>query len=85
MQKYGGASLGDRTLIDALKPALDEIIAGGSLKNAATKARAGANSTAQMLSAKAGRSSYLDARSLEGFSDPGAEGIARIFEVVSEL
>ena len=84
MQKYGGANQGDRTMIDALKPALDALTSGGSLKDAAIAARAGADTTAKMLSAKAGRSSYLEARSLDGFADPGAEAIARIFEALTK-
>ena len=82
MQKYGGAAEGDRTLIDALRPALEALVAGGSLAEAAHKSREGADSTARMLSAKAGRSSYLEARSLDGYADPGAEAVARIFNAV---
>ena len=84
MKKYGGADLGDRTLIDSLEPALVTIVNGGNLAAAAVQARKGADGTASMMSAKAGRSSYLDARSLDGFADPGAEGIARIFEAISK-
>ncbi len=83
MQKYGGANLGDRTLIDALRPALDQMVAGNGIAKAAEAARSGADSTAAMLSANAGRSAYLEARSLDGFADPGAEGIARIFEALA--
>lgn len=84
MQKYGGAKQGDRTMIDALKPGLDALVAGEDFVDSAQKARAGADGTAKMLSANAGRSSYLEARSLEGHSDPGAEGIARIFEAIAK-
>ena len=84
MQKYGGAARGDRTLIDALEPALQALVSGKSLKDASHAAREGADATAKMLSAKAGRSSYLEARTLDGFADPGAEAIARIFEAISE-
>ena len=83
MQKYGGAKPGDRTLIDALKPALDALVADRSLGEAVQQARDGADATASMLTAGAGRSSYLEARSLEGVADPGAEGVARIFEAVA--
>ncbi|MBL9055307.1 MAG: DAK2 domain-containing protein, partial [Rhodobacteraceae bacterium] len=47
---------------------------------AATAARAGANATAAMTRAKAGRASYISADRLAGFNDPGAEGVARLFE-----
>lgn len=83
MQKYGGARIGDRTMVDALKPALETLATGGNLQAAAHAARKGANSTAGMLRAGAGRSSYLDARSLEGITDPGAEAVARIFEALA--
>ncbi len=84
MQKYGGAKAGDRTMIDALKPGLAALVAGKGLQVAAQLAREGADATAKMLSAKAGRSSYLGARSLDGFADPGAEGVARIFRACAE-
>ena len=85
MQTYGGARTGDRTMVDALKPALDALAMGASLPAAALAARAGAKSTAGMLRAGAGRSAYLDARSLEGITDPGAEAVARIFEALAGL
>ncbi|ASJ73846.1 dihydroxyacetone kinase subunit DhaK [Granulosicoccus antarcticus] len=85
MQKYGGAGPGDRTMIDSLKPALDALVSGSSIQDAAVQARAGADATAKMLSAKAGRSAYLEARSLDGYADPGAEGVARIFEKIAQL
>lgn len=83
MQKYGGAKKGDRTMIDALRPGLDALVVGECIGVAAQAARVGADSTAKMLTANAGRSSYLEARSLKGHSDPGAEGIARMFEAIA--
>ena len=85
MQKYGGANPGDRTMIDSLRPALDALVSGATIDKVAQQARAGADSTSKMLSAKAGRSAYLEARSLDGYADPGAEGIARIFETIARL
>jgi len=79
VQTYGGAGPGDRTLVDALKPALDALQDGRGLPAAAAAARAGADSTAAMRRARAGRSAYLEARSLEGITDPGAELVARLF------
>ncbi|ENN84626.1 dihydroxyacetone kinase protein [Rhizobium freirei PRF 81] len=83
MQQYGGAKLGDRTMIDALSPALAALGRGEGMAPAAAAARLGADATANMTRANAGRSSYLDARSLEGIADPGAEAIARIFEALA--
>ncbi len=78
MQEIGGARLGDRTMVDALSPALDELDKG--LDAAAAAARAGANLTASMTKANAGRASYINARQLAGHVDPGAEAVARLFE-----
>lgn len=78
IQQVGGANLGDRTMIDALSPALDELSKG--LATAAIAARNGADSTAKMLRAKAGRASYVSESHLAGHNDPGAEAVARLFE-----
>lgn len=78
MQEIGGAKIGDRTMVDALAPALDAL--GDSLSAAATAARKGANYTATLTRAKAGRAAYINARQLEGHIDPGAEAVARLFE-----
>ncbi|KQY45638.1 dihydroxyacetone kinase subunit DhaK [Rhizobium sp. Root483D2] len=78
MQEIGGADLGDRTMVDALSPALDALETG--IKPAAAAARTGANRTAGMLKAKAGRAAYINAKQLEGHIDPGAEAVARLFE-----
>ncbi len=84
MQRYGGAAPGDRTMIDALAPALAALSAGQGIGAAAAAARSGADATALMVRAGAGRSAYLDARSLTGIRDPGAEAVARIFEALAE-
>jgi ATP-dependent dihydroxyacetone kinase len=78
IQQVGGASIGDRTMIDALSPALDGLEYG--LEQAAVAARIGADSTAKMLHAKAGRASYVSETHLSGHNDPGAEAVAILFE-----
>ncbi|MEH5014475.1 dihydroxyacetone kinase subunit DhaK [Phytobacter diazotrophicus] len=78
MKHYGGADLGDRTLIDALQPALEALRDSG-LDAAASAAKAGAVKTATMQTAGAGRSSYVNSESLEGVTDPGAVAIAEVF------
>lgn len=80
LQFYGGAKLGDRTLVDALGPALESLGRGKSLIDVARAARGGADKTAQMESARAGRSSYVSASNLRGHKDPGAEAVAIAFE-----
>ena len=78
MQEIGGANLGDRTMVDALSPALDALASG--FKEAASAARLGAEHTATMQKARAGRASYINANQLIGHVDPGAEAVARLFE-----
>lgn len=79
MQRIGGAQIGDRTMVDALKPALDQLEAKG-MAEAARAARRGADHTASILTAKAGRATYINAEHLQGHVDPGAEAVARLFE-----
>lgn len=81
MQEIGGAGLGDRTMIDALHPALQALEQG--LPAASAAARKGANHTATLKRAKAGRAAYVNAGNLEGHVDPGAEAVARLFEALS--
>lgn len=79
MAAVGGAKAGDRTMIDALAPALEALAAGGGVAGAAKAARAGADAT-RAMTARAGRSAYVSAGDLSGHADPGAEAVARLFE-----
>jgi dihydroxyacetone kinase len=87
IQARGGASLGDKTLLDALVPAIDrleaDLPAGGAeaLANAARVAERAAAETSGML-AKRGRASYTGERSI-GSPDPGAVAIGVIANRVS--
>ncbi|MGR5348472.1 dihydroxyacetone kinase subunit DhaK [Vibrio mediterranei] len=83
MMQYGGAKPGDRTMIDALYPALDSW-AGHGLAQAVKAAQEGAEATATMLKANAGRSSYLNSDSLNGTKDPGAYAVERVFASLSQ-
>lgn len=78
MKHYGGADLGDRTLIDALQPALEALRDQG-LQAAVSAAQTGAESTARMQKAGAGRSSYVNKENLAGVKDPGAVAVAEVF------
>lgn len=78
VSQIGGAAQGDRTMIDALQPALEALPEG--LGKAAAAARAGADSTASITQAKAGRAAYVPAENLKGYNDPGAEAVALLFE-----
>ena len=82
IRQVGGAAPGDRTMIDALEPALDALPEG--LAAAAAAARKGADHTATITRAKAGRASYISEDSLRGHNDPGAEAVARLFEFVAQ-
>jgi triose/dihydroxyacetone kinase / FAD-AMP lyase (cyclizing) len=81
MQEIGGARLGDRTMIDALQPALESLDRG--IGAAAEAARKGADHTATLTKARAGRASYISAGQLVGHVDPGAEAVARLFEALT--
>ncbi len=61
MTFYGGAGAGDRTMVDALAPALSALVSGDVVA-AAKAAAAGARSTKAMRTAKAGRASYVGER-----------------------
>lgn len=78
VMQVGGAKPGDRTMIDALAPALAALPQG--VAAAARAARAGADATSAMTRAKAGRAAYLAEAKLAGHNDPGAEAVARLFE-----
>ncbi|GGV79285.1 dihydroxyacetone kinase subunit DhaL [Streptomyces massasporeus] len=68
----GGAAPGDKTMIDALVPAVDAL--GDSFTAARTAAEEGAVATTP-LQARKGRASYLGERSI-GHQDPGATSAA---------
>ena len=84
------ADIGDKTMMDALIPAVAAMRAGveagdsigAVLKNAADAARRGAASTKDFV-ARFGRAKYLGEKTL-GHQDPGANSIALIFEGLHE-
>jgi len=82
IQRVGEASLGDRTLVDALAPAVDALSAGRSFVDAARAAIEGARATAG-LRGRMGRASYIGERVI-GHADPGAVGIALLLSAFAE-
>ena len=82
IQRLGAATVGDKTMVDALAPAIDGLErglrAGEPLATALGRARhaaeAGAEATVP-LQARRGRASYLGSRSV-GHQDPGATSAA---------
>ncbi|MFA9949343.1 dihydroxyacetone kinase subunit DhaL [Dentiradicibacter hellwigii] len=89
VQRMGNASVGDKTLIDTMVPALDAYRAalakGGSFAEAlgamSTAAEAGRDSTKNMQ-ARVGRSARLGARSI-GVLDAGATSCCLILQSIS--
>jgi dihydroxyacetone kinase-like protein len=87
----GRAELGDKTMIDALVPAVQALKAsldsGGDLTHAleacAVAAEAGAQSTIPLIARK-GRASYLGERSA-GHQDPGATSAAYLLATLLEV
>jgi len=77
----GGAAIGDKTMIDALVPAVDALDAGG-FAAARTAAEEGALATTP-LQARKGRASYLGERSI-GHQDPGATSSALLVAALAE-
>lgn len=85
MKYYGGADEGDRTMIDALQPALTSLLAQPQDLHAAfSAAQNGAERTCQSSKANAGRASYLSSESLLGNMDPGAHAVAMVFKALAE-
>jgi phosphoenolpyruvate---glycerone phosphotransferase subunit DhaL len=86
----GKAETGDKTMFDAMSPALDaydaSLAGGGSVADAAaaafTAAEAGRDATAPLVARK-GRASYLGERSA-GHLDPGATSTALLFQALTE-
>ncbi|MEO8424635.1 MAG: dihydroxyacetone kinase subunit DhaL [Actinomycetota bacterium] len=90
IKKRGNSDLGDKTLLDALEPAVDELEkalgdgddASAAIRKAAVTARERAEATKEML-AKRGRASYTGERSI-GTLDAGAVAVAVMFEQVAD-
>lgn len=89
VQKMGAAKPGDKTLVDALSPAVEalEKAAGQgtplseAAEAAATAAEQGAQATVP-LQARKGRASYLGERSI-GHEDPGAASSALVMRALA--
>jgi phosphoenolpyruvate---glycerone phosphotransferase subunit DhaL len=91
VQKMGAAVPGDKTMVDALAPALaafaGQVGAGADLAAAAASAAEAAEQGMQdtvALQARKGRASYLGARSV-GHQDPGATSTALIVRALAEV
>jgi phosphoenolpyruvate---glycerone phosphotransferase subunit DhaL len=89
IQARGRAQRGEKTMVDALAPAIDALrdaFAAGqapifALAAAAAAAEAGASATIPLLATK-GRASYLGERSI-GHQDPGATSMALLLRAMT--
>jgi dihydroxyacetone kinase-like protein len=77
--RLGGAAAGDKTMLDALLPAVEELPGYEAARQAAAK---GAAATVP-LQARKGRASYLGERSI-GHEDPGAASSALLIAALAE-
>ncbi len=88
IKQRGSTDLGDKTLLDALVPAVDELEAalgegaGAAIERSARKARESAEATKGMV-AKRGRAAYTGERSRDSV-DAGAIGVAVMFEAIAK-
>lgn len=80
VMKLGGAAPGDKTMIDALVPAVDAL--GDGFAAARSAAQEGAVATTP-LQARKGRASYLGERSI-GHQDPGATSSALLIAALAD-
>lgn len=80
IQSLGGAEEGDKTMVDAIAPAVTALAAGGDPAAAAARGR---DATEAMIARK-GRASYLGDRSI-GHIDPGAASAALMFQALTEV
>ncbi|MET7641267.1 dihydroxyacetone kinase subunit DhaL [Streptomyces sp. NPDC005438] len=81
VSQLGGAVAGDKTMLDALLPAVEAL--PGSLAEAGAAADRGAVATVE-LRARKGRASYLGERSV-GHQDPGATSAALLVNALVEV
>ena len=83
MAKYTPAKPGDRTLVDALAPFVEELGASGDVGKAAAAAEQGAAKTKGMK-ASLGRTVYVGGSGFEEVPDPGAHGLATFLAGLAE-
>lgn len=81
VQFYGHAAEGEKTMVDAICPAIRALAAGEGLAAAAEAAEEAAEHTKDYIATK-GRASYLGERSL-GHRDPGASSFALLMKSIA--
>jgi len=89
IERRGKAQLGDKTMVDAIGPAIESFQATangdlvGALRAAQGRAKAAARETIPMLARK-GRASYLSERSI-GHQDPGATSAWLLLQALASV
>lgn len=78
----GEVAVGDKSMVDALSPAVDSLGSGG-LEAAIAAAKAGRDGTKD-LSARRGRAQYVE-NGGRGHLDPGAVSVVHFLEVLREV
>ncbi|KAG9529787.1 dihydroxyacetone kinase, partial [Aureobasidium melanogenum] len=81
--KYTPARPGDRTLVDALEPFIEQLAATNDLKKAAQAAKEGSDATKGMK-ASLGRSVYVGNEGFKEVPDPGAYGLSEFLTGLAE-
>lgn len=83
LAKYTPAQPGDRTLVDALAPFVEQLGASGDVQKAAQAAEQGSKNTKGMK-ASLGRTVYIGGSGFEEVPDPGAHGLSEFFSGLAE-
>lgn len=81
IRDLGDVAPGDKSMIDALSPAVSALQAGGSIGDAVAAAAHGREAT-RALTARRGRAQYVEGGG-KGHVDPGAVSVALILEVLA--
>lgn len=83
LEQYTPAKPGDRTLVDALAPFVEQLGKTGDVQKAAQAADEGAKSTKGMK-ASLGRTVYIGGSGFQEVPDPGAYGLAEFLSGLAE-
>ena len=83
--RYGGATVGMRTMLDALVPAVDAMSGGGggADQSAAVTAAYDGMVLSAGLEGCAGRSNYVASEHMKGIPDPGAVAVFLAFQAAA--
>ncbi|CAK3801722.1 Dihydroxyacetone kinase 1 [Lecanosticta acicola] len=83
LSRYTPAKPGDRTLVDALAPFVEQLSSTGDVQKAAQAAEKGSRST-QGMQASLGRTVYIGGSGFEEVPDPGAYGLSQFLTGLAE-